>query len=84
MGSDSSPLDTIEKPLLHSLVKALREVSRRNYDNALVLQETVHLDQELIEGLFQVVLIALAPLPTNGVQFVNENDAGCMAFRLLK
>ncbi len=55
-------------------VKRFWEVGRGNDDDALILQETVHLHQKLVESLLHVVLITARPLATDCVQLVNEDD----------
>ena len=47
-------------------------------DDALALAEPVHLDQQLVEGLFALVVTAAqasAALPADGVDLVDEDDA---------
>src|SRR5438270_9310227 len=64
------------------LVKNIRPVRRGYDDHTLAAGETVHLGQDLIEGLLALVIAtksARATCATNGVQFVDENMAGAAA-----
>src|SRR5947208_2924940 len=68
-------------------VEHVRAVGRRNDDDAFVLLEAVHLDEELVEGLLALVIAAAQACPamtTDGVDFVDEDDAGSVLLRLLK
>ena len=56
-------------------------------DDAVVGLEAVHLDQQLIEGLLPLVVAAAqagAPMAADGVDLVDEDDAGRMALALLE
>ena len=49
--------------------------------------KAVHFDQELVEGLFAFVVATTEPrsaFATYGVNFVNEDDAGCGFFGLFE
>ena len=54
-------------------------VGRGNQDDALIGFETVHLDQQLVQGLLALVIAAAetgAAMAADRVDFVNEDDAG--------
>src|SRR5262249_60048209 len=56
-------------------------------NNAFVGLEAVHLDQQLIERLLALVIAAAetgAAVTTDRVNFVDENDAGCVLLGLLE
>ena len=62
-------------------------VSRGDDDHTGGTFEAVHLYQQLIQGLFALVVTATeasAALTAYGVDFVDEYDAGCILFRLLE
>src|SRR5688572_27612185 len=68
-------------------VKHVRAVRRGDEDDALVGLEAVHLDEQLIERLFALVVAAAeagAAMPADGVDFVDEDDAGGVLLRLLE
>ena len=68
-------------------VEDVRPVGGGDQDHAGVDVETVHLDQHLVERLFALVMAAAetrAAMPTDGIDFVNENDGGRVVFRLFK
>ncbi len=56
-------------------------------DHALVRLEAVHLDQELVEGLLALVVTTAetrAAVPADGVDLVDEDDAGGVLLALLE
>ena len=60
-----------------SLVKALRPVGRRQYDHSLGGIETVHLREQLVQGLFPFIVAAhgiVTPF-ADSVDLVYEDDA---------
>ena len=62
-------------------------VCRRNEDDGRVVLEAVHLDQQLIQGLLALVVPAAqarAALAANGVDLVDEDDAGRGGLGLLE
>ena len=59
-------------------VKHVWTVGRRDDDDALVAFETVHLNQHLVQGLLTLIVTATqagATLATDGVDFIDEDDA---------
>jgi len=66
-------------------IEDLRAVRRRHQDHADLRIEPVHLDQELVEGLFPLVVTAdgaeTACLPQR-VEFVDKDDAGGLSLGL--
>src|SRR6266480_2852277 len=62
-------------------------VGRRDDDDALVALEAVHFHQQLIEGLLALVVTAAearAAVPADGVDLIDEDDAGSVLLRLLE
>ena len=62
-------------------------VGRGDDDDAFVLLEAVHLDEQLVERLFALVVAAAkagAAMATDRVDFVDEDDAGRVLLRLLE
>ncbi len=60
-------------------VQDVRAVGGGNEDNPFVGLEAVHLHQELVQGLFPLVVTATqagAPMAAHGVDFIDEDDAG--------
>ncbi len=69
------------------LVQDLGTVGGGQENHAHVGLEAVHLDQELVEGLLALVVDRPqmhAPLAADGVQFVDEDDAGGLLLGLLE
>lgn len=60
------------------LVQTLGEVRRGNNDDTFALLETVHLDQQLVQGLLHVLLITATTFATDGIELVDENDGGLL------
>src|SRR5262249_31429284 len=68
-------------------VKHVRPIGRGKHDYASVCGDPVHFHQQLIKGLLALVVDCAhvdAALPANGIQFIDENDAGCFNFGLLE
>ena len=68
-------------------VKHVRAVGGGDDDDAFVAFKTVHFHEELVQRLFAFVVSAAesrAALAANGVNFVNEDDAGRVFFRFFK
>src|SRR5699024_11254381 len=66
-------------------VEHVRSVRRGHEDDALAAVEAVHLHEQLVEGLLALVVAAAhsgATLATDGVDLVDEDDAGCVLLRL--
>ena len=60
-------------------VEHIRPVGGGDQDHSLVRLETIHLDQQLVQRLFALVIAAAQPgaaVAANGVDFVDEDDAG--------
>ncbi|MCY1543981.1 hypothetical protein D9M68_798260 [compost metagenome] len=60
-------------------VQHVRAVGRGDHDDAVVHFEAVHLHQQLVEGLLAFVVPAAqagATMATDGIDFVDEDDAG--------
>ncbi len=68
----------IESPRAQqSRIEYVGTVRRRNDDHVRRAVKTVHLDKDLIQGLFALVVTAAearATLPANGIDFVDEDD----------
>ena len=68
-------------------VEDVGPVGRRDEDDALVRLEAVHLDEELVERLLALVVPAAearAAVAADGVDFVDEDDAGRVLLALLE
>src|SRR5207244_13183325 len=68
-------------------VEHVGSVGGRDHDHVGVGLETVHLDQQLVEGLLALVVTtteACATLATDGVDLVDEDDAGRALLRLVE
>ncbi len=68
-------------------VKHVGAVGRGDDDSPRVGLETIHLDQQLVERLFALVVTAAETCPaltTHGVDFIDEDDAGRLLFGGLK
>ena len=59
-------------------------VGRRDHDDALVRREAVHLDEQLIQRLLALFVAerVAAAAAADGVELVDEDDAGGMAARV--
>ena len=56
-------------------------------DDAFVRLEAVHLDEQLIERLLALVVAAAeagAAMAADGIDFIDEHDAGCVLLALLE
>src|SRR3989441_1110779 len=68
-------------------VEHVGTVGRGDEDHALVGLEAVHLDEQLVEGLLALVVAAAqarAAVPADGVDLVDEDDAGSVLLALLE
>ena len=68
-------------------IEHIRAVRGRDDDDAVVGLEPVHLDEELVQRLLALVVTAAhsrAAVTADGVDFVDEDDAGCMLLALLE
>jgi hypothetical protein len=68
-------------------IEDLGPVGRRHDDDPLLGIETVHLHQQLVQGLFPLVVAAVAARPprlAEGVELVDEDDAGGLIPRLIE
>ncbi len=68
-------------------VQGVRPVGGRQDDNSLFAVEAVHLGQQLVEGLLPLVVAAdaaVVPLFADGVDLVDEHDAGGFFLGLFK
>ena len=68
-------------------VEHVRPVGGGDQDDPFIALETVHLDQELVQGLLPFVVTAAqagAPMPPHRVNLVDEDDAGGVFFPLLE
>ena len=62
-------------------------VGGRHEDDALIRLEAIHLDEQLVEGLLALVVAAAeagAAMTTDGVDLVDEDDAGRVLLALLE
>ena len=68
-------------------IEHVRPVRRRHQDDAFVRFEAVHLDQQLVQSLLALIVSAAqacAAMTSNGVDFVDEDDAGRILLALLE
>ena len=68
-------------------IQHVRPVGGRHQDHAFVRFESVHLHQQLVEGLFALVVSAAqarAAMPAHGVDFIDEDDARRVLLALLE
>src|SRR5690606_14691448 len=68
-------------------VKNIRPVGGGHNDDAFVHTETVHLDQQLVEGLLAFVMTAAqagTALAPDGVNLVDKNNTGGILLRVLE
>src|SRR5262249_9581051 len=68
-------------------IKHIRTVGGRDQDHAFIGFEAIHLDQQLIQGLFTLIVASAqtsAAVAAYGIDFINEDDARCILFSLLK
>src|SRR5689334_913613 len=62
-------------------------IGRSDQDHTVIRLKAVHLDQQLVERLFALVVTAAqtsAAMASDRVNFVNEDDAGRVLFALFK
>ena len=70
-----------------SRIQNIRTVRRRNHDDAAVVFHTVHLNEQLVQRLFTLIMAAAeagTTLTTNRIDFINEDDARSSCLRLLE
>jgi hypothetical protein len=68
-------------------IEHVRTVGRRDEDHTVVQLQSVHFDEELIERLlpFMVPVTESGPsVPADGVDLIDEHDAGCVLLALLE
>src|SRR5205814_3021371 len=68
-------------------VKNVRTIRRSDEDDTIVRLEAVHFDQQLIQRLLALVVAAAEPgaaVATNGIDLVDEDDAGRVCLPLFK
>lgn len=65
-----------------SRVESVRSVCRREDEDATILGETIHLDQELVKGLIAFFVEAGASPRSDGVEFIDEDDGRSRLSRL--
>src|SRR5699024_413378 len=68
-------------------IQDVRTVRRRDQNDPATRVEPVHLDQQLVQRLLAFVVTAAdtrAPLPTDGVELVDEDNARCVVLRLFE
>mmetsp|Transcript_26590 Transcript_26590/g.48252 ORF Transcript_26590/g.48252 Transcript_26590/m.48252 type:complete len:366 (-) Transcript_26590:152-1249(-) len=68
-------------------IKNIHAIGGCNSDDSRVSIETVHLHQNLIDGLFSLIITSsktCTTLPSDGINLINENNAGRILLRLRK
>ncbi|MEH2581629.1 hypothetical protein V1281_003524 [Nitrobacteraceae bacterium AZCC 2161] len=68
-------------------IQHVRTVGRGDQDHAFIGLEAVHLHQQLVEGLFALIVAATktgAAMTTDRIDFVDEDDAGRILLGLLE
>ena len=68
-------------------IEHIGAVGRRNDDDAFIGLETIHLHQQLVQRLLALVIAvadACAAMATDGVDFIDEQNAGRVLLRLLE
>ena len=68
-------------------IQHVRTVRGRDQDHAFVRFKPVHLHQQRVQGLLALVVTAAearAAMPSDRVNFINENDAGRVLLALLE
>ena len=64
-------------------IQHIRTVGGRQNDDAAVALKAIHLSEQLIEGLFALIVSAAdtsSALTANGINFVNKDQAGGVLF----
>ena len=82
---DDAPIETARPE--EGRIEHVRTVGRGDEDDALVRLEAIHLDQQLVERLFALVVPATQPraaMTPDRVDFVDEDDAGRVLLALLE
>src|SRR5882762_10581375 len=67
--------DSNDEQITNVLIQTFWEICRADDNNPLILPETVHLDKQLIQRLFQVLLVASVTLATDCVQLVDKDNS---------
>jgi hypothetical protein len=68
-------------------VEYVRAVGRGDKDDTIVRLESIHLDEQLVEGLLAFIMSATetgAAMATDCVDLIDEDDAGSVLFALLE
>ena len=68
-------------------IENIRPVGGRNDDDAGIALETVHFGEQLVEGLLPLIIStteASTPLASNGIDLIDEDDAGGVLLGLLE
>ena len=68
-------------------VENIWPVSRSNQDHTFCRIKPIHLDEQLIERLFTLIMTSTQPCSTksaNGINFIDKNNAGRMFLSLLE
>ena len=81
--------DAVETPGAHQgAVQNICTVGGRHDDHVFVGAEPVHLGQELVQGIFALIVssgeVVLATGTANGVDLIDENDTWRFFFRLFE
>src|SRR5207237_276866 len=83
--NDDAPVETARTE--QSRIENVGPVGGRDEDDALVGLEAVHLDEELVQRLLALVVTAAEPcaaVAADGVDLVDEDDAGSVLLALLE
>ena len=68
-------------------IQNIGTVGRGHHYNVRVAVKSVHFNENLIQGLFALIMAAAeagSPLTADGINFVNENNGGSVLFGGLK
>src|SRR5581483_1789241 len=68
-------------------IQNVRTVRRSDQDNAIVRFKAIHFDEQLIKSLFALIVTtaqARAAMTTDGVNLIDEDDAGRILLALLE
>ena len=72
---------------LQSGIQYIRTVGSGNYNHGLIALETIHLHQQLVQGLLALVVTAAqtgTTLTTDRINLINKDDARCVFLGLLE
>ena len=64
-------------------VQDIGPVCGRNQDDPFIRFKTIHFNEQLIQRLFPLIMAstqARSPVPSNGIDFIDEDDAGALRF----